>query len=385
MALLTRQLLLGLCTAVFTTAVFALEVVAEGEATIENDDVPLARQLALRRAMASATEQAGGMLQATTVATAAGIQERTSLSSRNQVLGAHIASEFIERGKLKLVATVKLAGPGQAPNCGDRPLRKALITAFPLLTPEQLAPGEYTNWPSDTAEHLERLLNSGGRLLGAAAARKVPFVLPFKGPELERKEGVPLVSGWAQSARAQYVVAGIFRDFGTSLKAYVLPQRQLNVEAFILDGVSGELIARQDFSRILSISLRLPRNIVFGSREFQDSVLGKAYLDLMNEMARWTETTISCLPFSARVVKTDGRLLYLNVGSDSGIEPGMEFLLTRENGSPVAGFAGEALGRERKPLAGIVIKNVYPRYSVAEITAKKNPPVAQTGDIVFGL
>ena len=42
------------------------------------------------------------------------------------------------------------------------------------------------------------------------------------------------------------------------------------------------------------------------------------------------------------------------------------------------------LGRDRKPLAGVVIKSVQPRYSVAEITAKKNPPAARVGDVLFG-
>lgn len=385
MAGLKRRLLIALCAAVTTTAAFALDIVAEGEATVENEDVPLARQLALRRAMASAVEQAGGMFQSTTVSTTAGIQERTSLSSRNQVLGARIASEYIEKNKLKLVAEVKLSGPGQAATCTDRPLRKTLVTAFPLQLPEQLGPGEYTGWPADTALHLERTLNGGGRLLAAAAAAKMPFALPYQGPELVRRDGVPLLAGWAQAARAQYVVAGVFRDFGTSLKAYVLPQRHLTVEAFVFDGISGEIVARREFSRVLNVLLRLPKHTVFGGKEFRDSQLGKTYLDLMAELARWTEDTVGCMPFATRVVKAEGRTLYLDVGSDSGIEPGMEFLLTRENGAAVTSLAGEPLGRERRPVAGVIVKSVFPRYSVAEITAKKPPAGVQPGDIVFGL
>ena len=385
MAGLIHRLLIACCAAVVTTAAFALEIVAEGEAVIENDDVPLARQLALRRAMASAVEQAGGMLQSTTVSTSAGIQERTSLSSRSQVLGARVASEYIEKDKLKLVAEVRLADAGQASRCTDRPLRKALVTAFPLQVPEQLGQGEYTGWPSDTAEHLERTLNTGGQVLGAAAATKVPFVLPYKGPELERRNGVPVLAGWAQNARAQYVVSGVFVDFGKSMKAFVLPQRHLTVDAYIFDGISGEIVARQEFTRVMNVTLRLPRYTVFGSKEFRNSNLGETYLDLMAELARWVENNVACMPFSARVLKAEGRMIYLNVGTDSGIEPGMELLLTRESGNPVASLDGESLGRERRPVAGLVVKSVFPRYSVAEITAKKTPPPAQPGDIVFGL
>jgi hypothetical protein len=373
-----------LLAAVHVTAVVAMDIVAEGEATIENEDVTLARHVALRRAMVSAVEQSGGLLRASTMTTPAGIQERTSLSVRNRVLGSRIVSEHIDKGKLKLIAEVRMAGPGQPSSCNEHPLRKAVVTAFPLQLPEQLAPGEYTGWPEATADHLARVFNASGRLLGASAAQQIPFISPEAGPELARKDGVPKLVDWAKSARAQYVLAGMFRDFGTTRKLLVVPERQLLVEAFIYDGISGELIARREFTRLLIGSVRLPQTVVFGGKAFAESILGHAYLDLMSELIHWAENTIGCLPFSARVIQANGARLHLDVGSDTGLEPGMEFLLAREGDLDVTTPAGEMLGSERMPLAGVVIKSVNARYSVAEITAKKNMPAARVGDVLFG-
>lgn len=361
-----------------------MEIVADGAAAIENDDLTFARQIALRRAMASAVEQAGGLLQATTVSTPAGVQERTSLTGRNRVLGARIVSERVEKETLKLSAAIQLVEPGQAYSCGGAPRRKVLVTAFPLQYPEQIGPGEYTAWPQDTADELAGRLNRGGSLLAAAAAQQMAFASAEEAPEPLRQRGVPLLADWARNARAQYVVAGVFRDFGKAPRALVLPERQMTVEAFIYDGISGELLARQTFSRQLLALGGLPRSVQFGSKAFRASRLGRTYFALLDELGAWAENTIGCLPFAARVIQANGARLQLDVGSDSELEPGMEFLLTREATEGVATPAGEMLGRDYRPLAGVVIKSVHPRYSVAEITAKKNPPAARVGDVLFG-
>lgn len=370
--------------AVFCTAVFAMEIVAEGEAVIENDDLTFARQIALRRAMASAVEQAGGLLQSATVSTAAGVQERTSLTGRNRVLGARIVNERVEKDKIKLSAEIQLEEPGQAHSCSSMPRRKVLVTAFPLQFPEQIGTGEYTAWPQDTADELARQFNRNGKLLAASAPNQLVFASAEEAPVSLRKNGLPLLADWARSARAQYVVAGVFRDFGKAARALLIPEQQMTVEAFIYDGFSGELLASQTFSRQLINLGGLPQTILFGSKAFRESRLGRTYFALLGAMGAWAEDTIGCMPFAARVIQANGARLHLDVGSDSGLEPGMEFLLTREEGTGVTTPEGEMLGRDRKPLAGVIIKSVQPRYSVAEITARKNPPAARVGDVLFG-
>lgn len=271
------------------------------------------------------------------------------------------------------------------PVCPGGPLRKVLVTAFPLRYPEQIHAGEYMGWPQATAEELAHLIDRGGKLLGAAAPERFPFESTEAAPEVERRQGVPLLTEWAGREHAQYVVAGMFRDFGMAKKKLVIPTRQLVVEAFIYDGISGELLARREFAKQLAFSWQMPKTVAPGTREFNTSRLGKLYYELLGDLGHWAESTVSCLPFSARVIKADGRRLHFDVGSDSGIEPGTELLLMRTATAPVSTPSGEVLMGGRVPLTGVVVTDVQPRYSVAEISAQKSPTQAHPGDVLQGL
>lgn len=375
----------GLATALLASAALALDIVAEGEAAIVNGDATLARQVALRRAMAAAVEQGGGVLQSTTVSTAAGIEERTTYATQSRVLGARILSEHVERGRLRVSAEVKLEDPARPGQCGGRPLRKVLVLPFPLRYPEQIRTGEYPDWPRATAGDLARRIDGGGRVLATAQLNRFPFASTEAAPEPERSGGQSLLARWAGEARAQYVVAGLFKDFGVARLALVVPERQLVIEAYLYDGISGELLARREFARQLPLNWQLPKTVAPGTQDFATSRLGELYYAAVDEIGRWAERSIACLPFAARVIQTAGRRIYLDAGSDSGIEPGMELLLTRAAGDKAQTPDGEMLGAERAPLAGIVVKSVHARHSVAEITAAKNAPTAKIGDIAFGL
>ena len=376
----------GLLAALWCSAAVALDVVAEAEAPIVNEDMTLARLTALRRAKAQAVEQGGSLLQATTTATPTGIHESTTLTPQGRALDARILAEYVRKDRLYLTAEVRLAEPGQPAMCAGRPLRKVLITTFPLRYPEQIRQGEYMGWPQTTAEELTRLINRHGRLLSAPAPSRIPFTSVDAAPEPERsKQGVPLLTQWASQARAQYVIAGVFRDFGTTKKALLIPERQMVAEAYIYDGISGEMLARREFAQQVNFSWQMPKTLTPGSRSFAESRLGEAYYALLGEIGPWAESTIGCLPFSARVIRVEGNQLHIDVGSDSGIEPGMELVLTQTATTPATTAAGDVLAGERIPVAGVIVRNVQPRYSVVEITAKKNLPTARPGDVLYGL
>lgn len=374
----------ALLASLSSAAVLALDVVAEAEAPIVNDDLVLARQTALRRAMANAAEQEESLVQSSTLSSAGGAETRTSLTPRRQALGVRVLSEQVVRGRLRLSAEVTLSEPGRAASCSMPPLRKTLVTAFPLLYPEQVKLGEYPFWPQTTGEELARFLNGRGKLLTVANPGLFPFVSSETAPEVERKSGQPLTIEWARRARAQYVIAGLVRDFGVAQRAFVIPERQMAIEAFIYDGISGDLVARRQFSRPLLLNTELPKRLNPGTQEFRGSRLGEAYYELLAEIGQWAERSLGCLPFSARVVRVEGRTLYLDVGSDSGLEPGHELVLAQQ-AATVATSEGEPLPGERSAVAGAVVRRVHPGYSTAELAAKKNPAAVRVGDVLYGL
>lgn len=264
--------------------------------------------------------------------------------------------------------------------CAERPLRKVVVTAFPLRHPEQIRSGDFMGWPHMAADDLTHQISQRGSLLATAAAQRFPFVSIEAAPEVERTA----LTRWASQERAQYVIAGVFRDFGTTKKALILPVRQLVVEAYIYDGFSGELLARREFARQLQFGGQLPKAVLPGSEGFRQSRLGGVYHELLAELGAWVESTVTCLPFAARVTQVDGRRLVMDVGSESGLEVGTELVLTRAAASNLKTPTGEALADSRQRIATAIVKNVQPRHSMAEIVPQMKTPAAQIGDGLYG-
>lgn len=250
-----------------------------------------------------------------------------------------------------------LAEPSSA--CAGQPLRKALVTAFPLRHPEQIRPGEFMGWAQLTGATLARRLAEGGRLRIAAAPDGFPFADAGMAPALERDaRGAPRIVEWAAQSGAQYVLAGMFRDFGTAKNEYLLPERQLAVEAFVFDGSDGRLLARREFAAQILLDGALPRNVTPGTRAFDDSRLGRAYNGLLAGIGAWAEESIACLPFPLRVTHVAERRIHLDAGRESGLA------------------VGAAL-----PAGNIV--EVGAAGSVVEIPLQRNPPRFKVGDVLY--
>lgn len=135
--------------------------------------------------------------------------------------------------------------------CQAPPARKVLVTAFPLRYPEQIKSGEFMDWAAVTGVALGNALEAGEHVKAAYAVARFPFVSAELAPQLELQGGAPLVVDWAAKAGAQYVVAGVFKDFGVARLAGVLPERSVSVETFVFDALSGRLIARRAFVQTL--------------------------------------------------------------------------------------------------------------------------------------
>jgi hypothetical protein len=256
-------------------------------------------------------------------------------------------------------------------------LRKVLVTAFPLRYPEQIRSGEFMDWGRLTGSELARRLEEGGRLRVAADARLWPFADTEAAPALERDaRGQPLAVGRAMQEQAQYLVAGLIRDFGATRKWRLLPERQMTVEVFIHDGRDGRLLARRTFSRLAQLAGPIPATVSPGTREFDGSSLGAAHNGLLAEIAAWVEGRVTCLPFTAQVTRVEGRRLHLDVGSDSGLAVGAELATTPE---PPAKPAPGTLPRSLPP----VVKEVLPAAAIAEVPPQRTPPSFKAGDLLF--
>ena len=264
--------------------------------------------------------------------------------------------------------------------CNEPPPRKVLVTAFPLRYPEQIKSGEFMDWASVTGVALGNALESGPHLKTAYAISQFPFVSAESAPQLELQGGKPLVMDWAAKAGAQYVVAGVFKDFGVAKLAAVVPERNVKVETFIFDVLTGKQVARKEFAQKLFFG-DIPKNVLPGSSEFESTRLGKSYRKLIADMAAWTEDTVTCQPFPVKVARVEGDKVYLEMGSDRELRVGMTLQSWRPGTAPPPRHPGVPASAKQLPTA--VVKLVQANQSVAEIPRQRFPPVVKPGDILY--
>lgn len=294
------------------------------------------------------------------------------------IAGLMFISGCVSVGDTPPAAEPQASAP-QPPACVGQPLRKVLVTAFPLRYPEQLRPGEYMDWAQTTGAELARQMGATGRVRVAAAPEDFAFTEATAAPAVERDaRGEPRIVEWARRERAQYVLAGVFKDFGTAHKWQVLPERQISLEIFLYDGIDGRLLSRRAFDRQLMLDGDLPKAVIPGTRAFADSRLGRAYYALLADIGQWATDEIACRPFPLRIVRVEGRQLHLDAGSDSGLAAGAALSTTTR---PQLVMAGGSLNRRQMPMATIV--QVSPDSSTAEVPEQRVPPKFSVGGILY--
>lgn len=263
--------------------------------------------------------------------------------------------------------------------CADGVVRKVLVTAYPLRYPEQIRPGQFMGWAELAGNGVYRALAEKGTVTAVAASQRFPFKTTVLAPELSMDGERPSILQWAAQHHAQYVVTGVFDDFGVANKAQVLPERQMRLEAYVFDAFDGTLLARRSFAHTLLFG-SLPARVIPGSQEFATSRLGKEFNALIEQVARWSEATVSCLPFAVRVEKVDGRRITLRGEVGSGLAVGMAFQSWRPGAEAPPRHPGVPLTARRFPT--VVIKETGARV-VAEIPQQRFPPDVRVGDVLY--
>ena len=380
--------LLGLLLALCAAGTAAEPVTVTGSAPIRGERSALAREEAIRNALADASRQSSLQVDARLGTSGQALAfDQILVKSSSRIQQHSILSEGVQGDTYQVTMRVELAnetpsGLNQAA-CRESHGKRVLIIGFPVSRPEHLKFNELSGYAQLTAGELARRLG-GGNLL---ADHDGDLMLNTGAPERVITAPPPDQQAWqqirqsARQHRAQYLITGRFHSLATSANE---TRRELDLDVQILDGTTGSCVARQRFTHSAHGRVRVPENAVFGSTTHYASDFGRAYAAALDEMADWVRRSISCLPFSARVIKADGANIYLDAGAEQGLAPGDSFSVFRSATRPVISSDGEILGLEKTPLGEIVVTTVYPRFSIAE---RRTPPGTQpleAGDEVHG-
>ena len=404
-------LILALSGLIFSMAAWAAEVVVEGRALIGPEGIAAARELATRRALARAAEshsakvsaqshiQAGTAFETTQISASACTRETGPLTERVEDCELVVMLR-VEAGACPLLPEGGMTrGEAVPPACGNAYINRLLVTGFAFEFPEQL-PEEWNGRllprvnrqriEALTATELARALEGDGHARAVFDGDIFPYASPSRAPILHVLAGrpeTPLVA-LARERQAQYVLSGIYREFGLekNLKRH---ERQIEIEAFLHDGANGAVLARRRFQTEISGSIWSGDDFAFrntptiGTRAFRKTLFGQKWTALIEEIAHWAGAQASCLPFLARVMKVEGRLLQLDAGAESRISPGDTLALHILRQPPVFDLSERLLGQEKQVRATVTIRAVYPAFSIAEFLEAPKELEVNPGDFVY--
>jgi len=99
--------------------------------------------------------------------------------------------------------------------------------------------------------------------------------------------------------------------------------------------------------------------------KFDETLAGKAAREAIDELVEEITETMKTVPWTGRVVKADQPTkIYLNAGSNTGIEKGMEFNVYRMGEELIDPATGISLGAEEELIGSMRVTDVKEKYSI---------------------
>ncbi|MDR2625493.1 MAG: flagellar assembly protein T N-terminal domain-containing protein [Zoogloeaceae bacterium] len=382
----------------------AEEVEVEGRALIGPEGLAAARETATRRALARAAELHSARVSAQSQVHPDKVIEVAQVNSRACTGNAHPLNERVEGNELAVKLRVQVDactgedgedGEDERSACEKNYLNRLVVTGFAFEFPEQLVEewdgrllprANRQRIESLTAMELARALDRGGHVLAVFDGEAFPYASPARAPapHLPRSGLETPFAALVRMRQAQYVLSGVYREFGLHERR----ERFIEIEAFLHDGVNGAVLARQRFQMKVSVPGRgaaifanLP---TVGTRAFRETSFGRTWTNLIEKIARWAEGQASCFPFVARVVKVEGRSLQIDAGAESRMSPGDRLVLHLvRSPPPVLDFSGRLLGWEKQVRAAVLLRAVYPAFSIAELVDAPEGIEVNPGDLLY--
>lgn len=141
----------------------------------------------------------------------------------------------------------------------------------------------------------------------------------------------------------------------------------------VIDAVTGEVLFSQRGKGTASMTgaaadLTVSGN-TFSTAGFVNTPLGKASRQAIESVVAGIVAGMKKVPWAGRVIDFRNGLVYINAGSELGIQPGMEFDVYEPQEALVDPETGKALGTPDRKIGEVKVTKVEEKYSVAEVTS----------------
>jgi curli biogenesis system outer membrane secretion channel CsgG len=191
---------------------------------------------------------------------------------------------------------------------------------------------------------------------------------------------------------AQYIITGAVTQFGVKDSKIgvgglnkVLPfggdakisknTAEVSIDVRAIDTTSGQIIAaaKGDGSKSsaeMSGNLSIAPSFDFGKEGFDETVIGKAARKAVDSVtAELTKKFDAAGGGAVKIIKINGRQLYINSGEADGEKEGHVYAIYRVGEDMTDPDTGESLGAEESKIGTAKVVKVNPKYSIAETKA----------------
>ena len=341
--LIALVLLLGAswCQAAWMTATGRAEVVA-GQYDLARqaarDDA--LRQLALGTQARVSSESAVEQGQLT--------RDRLNVRSDVQIRGTRILDEQVSGNMMTLTLAadvVSLPAATCAANTANGYRKPVAVLGFALQHPEQALIGQLQNVDRALSGVLTQALNERGHMLALEASHLRLYEDPTNAPARQTdRQTLTQALETAKHLGVQFVISGVVRNIGVrapesfqrsawnnALRGLGMrdTERSFEVELFVHDGFSGEVIYQQRYQTSGNWHLAPDQAVPFASAGFWRVEYGKAVQRLLGDLVADVDEHLRCLPFMTRITRAQGDLLQFNAGGNTGVRPGDELQVYR--------------------------------------------------------
>lgn len=254
--------------------------------------------------------------------------------------------------------------------------RKISATSFKIdYRPATLIPNIRSGFPEDLLRRLgegdEFLPRNGSFGTGHPPLKSLPHSLSSADAtrEIAFKTGSQLVFSGV-------IDAGIGRsDYG----------RWIEVEVDAYDGLTGVRVAKRRQGMEIADENEIEIRSLFGSAKYFSTPFGMRFDALMDSLVKGIRTDLACMPFTAKItdIDLDNNKIYIDAGAASRVAAGDKFVAYRSAKRTQSESTSHGLlGVPTVPAASLTIKQVFPLFSIGELSGDPKKTGLSVGDVV---
>ena len=186
-------------------------------------------------------------------------------------------------------------------------------------------------------------------------------------PGAQQREAIIQVAG---ETGAQFLISGTIVNAGISHGKWFMDtsKRHFEVELSLYDGTTGARLLLRRLTELAQDDVPVGNNKPFGSSIFFETEFGKAANRLIDSAVREIQEALENVPFSAHIIRTEGKKLFFDAGSDSLLKPGDKLVAYAiDTQAPVTGLQGSILGVTERAADTATLTHVNPQFSIGEL------------------